>query len=89
MTPAEKRRGFQWVKTLTTERFWSFMNFLHGKAYGAAVRHYSEAAEVVLPPRYQKLLHDKAKEIREKWDGMNEITLDETERMDFERRGSR
>jgi hypothetical protein len=85
MDDRQKRRIFQWVKSLSTERFWSWMNWLHSRAYAAAVRHYTEAAEIVLPPRLQKQLHAKAAEIRELWDGMKTITLDETEAEDFDK----
>lgn len=59
------------------------MNWLHSRAYAAAVQHYTEAAEIVLPPRLQKQLHAKATEIRELWDGMKTVTMDETEGVEF------
>jgi len=91
MDDRQKRRIFQWIKTLTTERFWSWMNWVHSRAYAAAVQHYTEAAEIVLPPRLQKALHEKAREIREMWDGMRTISMDETEGIEFEKvmRGER
>ena len=85
MDERQRRRIFQWIKTLSNEKFWSWMNWLHSRAYAAAVRHYTEAAEIVLPPRLQKKLHAKAAEIRELWDGMKTITLDETEAEDFDK----
>lgn len=85
MDERQRRRIFQWIKTLSNDRFWSWMNWLHSRAYAAAVKHYTEAAEIVLPPRYQKALHEKATEIREAWDGMKTVTLEETEGVEFER----
>ena len=85
MDERQRRRIFQWVKTLSNEKFWSWMNWLHSQAYAKEVKHYTEAAEIVLPPRLQKQLHDKARQIREEWDGMATITLDETEGVEFER----
>lgn len=85
MDERQKRRVFQWVKSLSTEKFWTWMNYLHSKAYAKAVQHYTEAAEIVLPPKLQKQLHAKATEIRETWDGIREMTLEETEGVEFER----
>lgn len=84
MNDTQRRKAFQRIKSMTTDRFWSWMNWVHTKAYAAAVRHYTEAAEIVLPPRLQKQLHAKAAEIREEWDGMKTINLDETEAEDFD-----
>jgi DnaJ-domain-containing protein 1 len=80
MDERQQRRIFQWVKTLSNEKFWAFQNWLHSRAYAAAVQHYMEAAEIVLPPRLQKQLHEKAAEIREQWDGMRAVTLEGTGR---------
>jgi len=85
MDERQKRRIFQWIKTLSNEKFWSWMNWVHSRAYAAAVQHYTEAAEIVLPPKLQKQLHEKAAEIREQWDGMRAVTLEETEGVEFER----
>lgn len=71
-----KRRTFNEIKGWSNARFWDWMNKIHSGAYFKAVGHYKEAAEVVLPPRLQQPLHDKALEIRETWDGIREVTLD-------------
>lgn len=84
MTPEQQRKAFQRIKGMSNDKFWAWMNFMHSQAYFAAVKHYNEAAEIILPPRLQKQLHDKATEIRETWDGMNMITMDETEGMDLQ-----
>ena len=84
MDERQQRRIFQWVKSLSNEKFWSWMNWLHSQAYAKAVQHYTEAAEIVLPPRLQKQLHAKATEIRETWDGMATVTLDDTDGTEFD-----
>lgn len=85
MDDRQRRRIFQWVKSLSNAKFWAYMNWLHSQAYAKAVEHYTDAAEIVLPPRLQKQLHDKAKQIREQWDGMATITLDDTTGQEFDR----
>ncbi|GIQ67431.1 hypothetical protein DUZ99_02145 [Xylanibacillus composti] len=85
MDDRQRRRIFQRVKTFSNDKFWEWMNWLHSQAYAKAVQHYTEAAEIVLPPRYQKALHDKATEIREQWDGMSTVTLDGTTGTEFDR----
>jgi len=81
----QKRRAFQRIKAMTNDQFWQWMNWLHSQAYAKAVEHYTDAAEIVLPPRLQKQLHAKATEIRELWEGMATITLDDTTGQEFDR----
>lgn len=85
MDDRQKRRVFQRVKAMTNDGFWAWMNWLHSQAYAKAVQHYTEAAEIVLPPRLQEQLHDKATEIREVWDGIEAVTLDETTGDEFDK----
>ena len=85
MDDRQKRRIFQRVKAMTNDQFWAWMNWLHSQAYAKAVEHYTDAAEIVLPPRYQKALHEKATEIRETWDGMKTISMEETEAVEFDK----
>jgi len=85
MNEIQKRKAFQKIKSMTNEQFWNFQNWLHSQAYAKAVEHYTDAAEIVLPPRLQKALHDKATQIREQWDGMATITLDDTTGTEFDR----
>lgn len=85
MNEIDKRKAFQRVKSMSNEQFWDWMNWMHSRAYAAAVKHYTESAEMVLPPRLQKQLHDKATEIRESWDGMKTVSMDKTEHMEFEK----
>jgi hypothetical protein len=79
MNEIDRRKAFQRVKGMTNEQFWNWMNLVHSQAYFKAVQHYEEAAAIVLPPRQQKQLKEKAAQIREQWDGMATIDMDETE----------
>lgn len=72
---AFQRRLFQKVKTLTHKGFWSFMNYGHTNAYRLAERHLSEAMDIVLTPKKKAAVVAKALQIREEWDGINEITV--------------
>lgn len=75
----QKRKFRQQAQRATDRQFWDVMNNLHGQAYNKAVQHYAEAAEIVLTPKLRQQLHDKANEIRELWDGMQEIEIQFTE----------
>lgn len=79
MTEQERRRAFQKVKSMSNDKFWRWMNFIHFRAYAKAVQHYEEAMAIVLQPKQATAVKAKALEIREQWDGMATITLDDTE----------
>lgn len=79
MDEREKRRIFQKVKSLSNEKFWRWQNVLHTRAYTKAERHYQEAMDIELTPKQKAAVIAKATEIRELWDKMPEITLDDTE----------
>ncbi|RED34693.1 hypothetical protein [Paenibacillus sp. VMFN-D1] len=79
MTEEQRRRAFQKVKTYSNNKFWSWMNFIHSRAYAKAEQHYLEAMDIVLQPKQKKAVMAKAKEIREQWDGMVTVTLEDTE----------
>ncbi|MEC0169884.1 hypothetical protein [Paenibacillus graminis] len=83
MDEQQRRKVFQWVKSLTNAKFWSWMNFVHSRAYAKAQQHYEEAMSIVLQPKQAAAVTSKAKEIRESWDGMAEITMEETEGTEF------
>lgn len=83
MTPEEKRRAFQQLKSLSCEKFWLQMNILHTRAYAAAMRHYSEAMDIVLTPKQKAAVIAKAEEIRELWDGMATVTTEKTDQKIF------
>jgi hypothetical protein len=79
MDERERRRAFQKVKSMSNDKFWNWMNFIHSRAYGKAAQHYEEAMGIVLQPKQAAAVKAKATEIREQWDGMATITMDETE----------
>ncbi|MNP15099.1 hypothetical protein D3C76_1074430 [compost metagenome] len=79
MTEQERRRAFQRVKSMSNEKFWAWMNFIHSRAYAKAAQHYEEAMAIVLQPKQAAAVKVKAQEIREQWDGMATITMDDTE----------
>jgi hypothetical protein len=79
MTDDQKRRYFQRFKSLTAKRFWQEMNELHTRAYAKAEQHYQESMSIVLQPKQAAAVIAKATEIREQWDGMATVTVDETE----------
>ncbi len=83
MDEQQRRKVFQWVKSLSNAKFWSWMNFVHSRAYAKAQQHYEEAMGIVLQPKQAAAVTAKAKEIRESWDGMADITIDETEGAEY------
>jgi hypothetical protein len=78
MSEQQRRRAFQKVKSFSNEKFWSWMNFIHSRAYAKAQQHYDEAMSIVLQPKQAAAVSAKAQEIREQWDGIATITMDET-----------
>lgn len=87
MNDQQRRKAFQWVKSLSNQKFWSWMNFVHSRAYAAAAQHYEEAMAIELQPKQAAAVKKKANEIRETWDGMATITIDETEGKEFQNVG--
>ncbi|WP_339294364.1 hypothetical protein MKY82_22180 [Paenibacillus sp. FSL W7-1279] len=83
MDEQTRRRVFQKVKTFSNQKFWNWMNYMHSRAYAKAAQHYEEAMEIVLQPKQAAAVKSKAKEIRENWDGMSTITIDDTEGAEF------
>jgi len=79
MTHDDKRRYFQRLKSLSTDKFWQSMNELHTRAYAKAEQHYREAMSIVLQPKQAAAVIAKAQEIREEWDGMATVTVEDTE----------
>lgn len=79
MTEEQRRRAFQKVKNYSNNKFWSWMNFIHSRAYAKTEQHYLEAMDIILQPKQKKAVMAKAKEIREQWDGMATVTLEDTE----------
>lgn len=87
MTDQQRRRAFQKIKSFTNDKFWSWMNWMHSRAYAKAEQHYQEAMSIVLQPKQAAAVTEKAKEIRESWDGMAVISLEETEGTEFQQMG--
>ncbi|MBO2943631.1 hypothetical protein JJQ72_06515 [Paenibacillus sp. F411] len=85
MDENEKRRVFQWIKTLSMKTFWQWMNDVHTRAYAKGMNHMKEAMEC--HPRISKPMVDqvllKAEEIREEWDGLKTVTINDTEDAQF------
>ncbi|PAD73951.1 hypothetical protein [Paenibacillus campinasensis] len=78
-------RKFQKMKSMSNERFWQEMNDIHTRAYAMGIKHMREAMEChprISKPMVQQVLI-KADEIREKWDGLRMVTVDDTESEQF------
>jgi hypothetical protein len=87
MNEQQRRRAFQKVKSFSNDKFWGWMNFIHSRAYAKAQQHYEEAMSIVLQPKQAAAVSAKAKEIRETWDGMATITMDDTEAAELQQVG--
>ncbi|WP_044479246.1 hypothetical protein [Paenibacillus antibioticophila] len=48
MTEQERLRAFQKVESMSNEKFWDWMNFIHSRTYAKAAQHYEEAMAIVL-----------------------------------------
>jgi len=76
----QRRKTFQRVKSLTHEQFWQWMNEIHSQAYFLGQKHVREAMSC--QPRISTSMVDivmaKADEIREQWDQMPMIDVQET-----------
>lgn len=86
MSPEDERafkRFFQQVKALSFKNFVKEMNVMHTRAYATAERQYGEAMDIVLTPKQKAAVIAKAKQIREEWDGMQTITIDQTKTEEF------
>lgn len=85
MDDDQKRRVFQKAKSLTTDKFWSWMNQLHTRAYALAIEHMTYAMSChprISKPMINQVM-EKADEIREQWDGLKAVTVDDTEGIEF------
>jgi len=79
MNEEQRRRAFQKIKSFSNKKFWAWMNFIHSRAYAKAEQHFTESMSIVLQPKQAAAVLAKVKEIREQWDGMDTITMDDTE----------
>lgn len=78
-----KKQIFQKVKSLTLDHFWQWLNDQHTMGYAKAQEHYVTAMEIVLQPKQRKAVLQKADEIRALWDGIDVVTVDDTEGAQF------
>ena len=79
MSRADKRAFYQRVRKAGWREFWRIMDEFHARAYQLAEKHYGEAMDIVLTPKQKNAVVDKARQIREQWDGIYEVTTDATE----------
>jgi len=79
MSREDKRAFYRQVRRLNYHDFWRVMDELHTRAYRLAEQHYQEAMDIVLTPKKKAAVLAKAREIRELWDGVYEVTTDVTE----------
>lgn len=83
MNETKLRKYFQWVKQLSFERFKDEMNYAHTRAYYLGQKHLVEAME--MHPRISKPMvtqvMNKANEIRELWDGLEEVTFNDPKKI--------
>lgn len=85
MDDRELARKFQQLKSMSNKRFWQEMNNIHTKAYAKGMKHMQEA--MGCHQRISKTMVDevllKAEEIREQWDGLKTVTVEDTESDQF------
>lgn len=69
------------MQQATDEQFWSEMNIIHTQAYDLAIKHMTEAMACIpgITKKQQEAVTAKAEEIREVWDGLASITIEDTE----------
>lgn len=85
MDERELTRKFQKMKSMSNKRFWQEMNDIHTRAYMKGFNHMKEAMEChprISKPMVEQVLI-KAEEIREQWDGLRTVTIDDTEAEQF------
>lgn len=78
MATREDAKLFQRVKSLTLDNFINFCNSIQTQAYGLGITHMTQAMSChkrIYKPMIKQVL-EKAEEIREKWDGIKEETID-------------
>jgi hypothetical protein len=78
-----KKKIFQKVKGMTYSKFWEWVNHGHTGAYRFAQKHYREAMEIELQPKQRKAVEDKVIQIREQWDNIDEVDIEDTGVLDM------
>ncbi|WP_025852818.1 hypothetical protein [Paenibacillus ehimensis] len=61
---------------MSPKQFVEEMNILHTRAYKLAEKHFIEAMEIELQPKQRNAVIDRAKRIREEWDGIHEVIIE-------------
>ena len=79
MNREQLRNEFKRLKKMSLSEFKREMDTLHARSYDLAKKHDYEAMSIVLQPHQRKAVVEKAIEIREKWDGIYEVTTEVTE----------
>jgi hypothetical protein len=81
MDPIAKRKMRQRMQRATDEQFWHGMNIIHTQAYDLAIKHMTEAMACIpgITKKQQAAAVTKADEIRVQWDGLESITIEDTE----------
>lgn len=81
MDEITRRKVFQRIKGMSKDKFWNWMNVVHSQAYFLGQKHICEAMECSpgITKKQIEAVMKKSEEIREKWDGLKSITIDETE----------
>jgi hypothetical protein len=87
VTETEKRRAFQEIKSMSLETFWAWFGIMTTRAYVQGVKHVEYAMSVndkIYRPTVEQVL-DKTAEIRELWEGIQTLTVDEEEKKELDR----
>lgn len=71
------RKTRQYLQRATKDKFWSEMNVIHTQAYLKAMQHVQEALGCIagITKKQAEAVLAKAKDIREHWDGMQEVEV--------------
>lgn len=78
MNRKQRRDELRRIQKLPPDQFQEMLNLFHTRAYAAAQDHYHTALEATLQPRFVLAVKEKAKEIRELWDGVETVTTSAT-----------
>lgn len=78
MNREQLRDELKRMKKMDLAQFRREMNTIHTRAYELAQKHYHEAMYICLTPKQQQEVIAKAGQIREEWDHIREITVEDT-----------
>lgn len=77
VTDIAMRKFIQRLRTMTNDQIKEQIDIFATNGYQLAEKHYQEAAYIVLPPKQSKALIAKSEEIREMWDGIKVVLVNE------------